>query len=100
MNYKLIAIRRLRKERQSSFASQLGVSLSSYIGYETGKTVMPTDVLKRFCVMCDVSSDWMLGFTDKTTWQIKGDLAKQIDQSRNAAVEAIKVLKELEGETP
>lgn len=100
MKNKLVAIRKLHKERQAIVASKLGVSKSAYIGYETGKTVMPTDVLRRFCILYDVSSDWMFGFTEISTWQTKGDLASQIDQSRNAAVEAIKILKELEGETP
>jgi DNA-binding XRE family transcriptional regulator len=99
MKNKLVVIRKLHKERQGVVASKLGVSQSAYIGYETGRNVMPTDVLRRFCVLYDVSSDWMFGFTEKSTWQTKGDLASQIDLSRNAAVEAIKILKELEGKT-
>lgn len=95
MKNKLIAIRRLHNERQKDVATKIGVSLGSYIKYERGEINMPVPAMKKFCVAYDVSADWLLGFTDKTTWQANEEISGPIDRARIEATCALEILDNL-----
>lgn len=97
MKNKLIAIRRLHNERQKDVAAKIGTSIGDYSRYESGKMNMSVPTMKKFCVAYDVSADWLLGFTGKTTWQSNEEILGQIDHARNEAVHALEILDNLQG---
>lgn len=67
MNY-AERIRNLRQDNdlsQKKIADMLGIAQTTYSQYELEKRPMPIDYLIALCKFYNVSSDYMLGFTDK-----------------------------------
>lgn len=60
-------IRDLREDndlKQEAVAKTLGITRQQYQLYESGKRKLPIDKLKLLCEFYNVSSDYILGFTD------------------------------------
>lgn len=60
-------IRDLREDKdlkQEDVAKVLNITRQQYQLYESGKRKLPIDLLIELCKFYDVSSDYMLGFTD------------------------------------
>lgn len=73
-------LRDLRKEKgisQETLARDLGVSKSTIGLYETGDTLPDAKTLRDLAVYFDVSSDWLLGLSDKRSSDI--DIRKIAD---------------------
>ncbi len=49
---------------QKDVCEKLDVSLNCYASYEQGRTEPNLEMLKRLCVLFDVSADYLLGLTD------------------------------------
>lgn len=67
MIYYTDRIREIRNDRnltQREIAKLLEMRHPQYNRYETGKTAMPVEVFRKICVILDISSDYLLGFTD------------------------------------
>lgn len=66
----LIITKRLRDLRedndlkQEAIAKTLGITRQQYQLYESGKRKLPIDKLKTLCEFYNVSSDYILGFTN------------------------------------
>lgn len=61
-------MRGLREDRdltQKQIADMLGVAQTTYSQYELGKRPMPIDYLIALCKFYSVSSDYILGLSDK-----------------------------------
>ena len=60
-------IRDLREDndiKQSTIASELGISQPQYQRYESGTRQIPVDILIRLATIYDVSIDYLLGLTN------------------------------------
>ena len=60
-------IRDLREDndiKQSTIASDLGISQPQYQRYESGTRQIPVDILIRLAAIYDVSIDYLLGLTN------------------------------------
>ncbi len=60
-------IRDLREDKdlkQEDVAKVLNITRQQYQLYESGKRKLPIDLLIELCKFYDVSSDYILGFTD------------------------------------
>lgn len=60
-------IRDLREDndiKQSTIASELGISQPQYQRYESGTRQIPVDILIRLAAIYDVSIDYLLGLTN------------------------------------
>ncbi|MCI1986939.1 MAG: helix-turn-helix domain-containing protein [Lactobacillus sp.] len=74
-------LRKLRTEKhftQNQMADKLGITRPAYTAYESGKRQPDYDALKRLAAIFEVSTDYLLGNTDKpapTTKEKKPDLA-------------------------
>ena len=67
MNY-AERMRNLRQDHdlsQKQIADMLGIAQTIYSQYELEKRPMPIDYLIALCKFYQVSSDYMLGFSDK-----------------------------------
>lgn len=61
-------IRELREDhdlKQREIAKMLGVAQTTYSQYEVGTNPMPIDYLIALCKFYNVSSDYILGLSDK-----------------------------------
>lgn len=58
-------LRRKKKLTQQQVADQLGISQSTYAGYEIGRLQPTLDMLKKLSQFYDVTTDYLLGETDK-----------------------------------
>jgi transcriptional regulator with XRE-family HTH domain len=61
-------IRDLREDAdltQTKIAQYLGMSQTGYSKYETGENDIPTQVLIKLAAFYHVSTDYLLGLTDK-----------------------------------
>ena len=62
-------IRDLREDRdltQKELAKILNCSQQVYSNYELGQRDIPTDILIKLALFYDVSTDYILGISDKT----------------------------------
>ena len=60
-------IRDLREDndiKQSTIASELGISQPQYQRYESGTRQIPVDILIHLAAIYDVSIDYLLGLTN------------------------------------
>lgn len=65
LNVFAMRLRELRGvESQSSFAAQIEVHPIQYSKYERGINSPSVDVLRRICLTCGCSSDWLLGLRE------------------------------------
>jgi len=51
--------------KQKEVAAVLGIDQRVYSNYETGKREIPTHLLIKLAKLYDVSTDYLLGLTDK-----------------------------------
>ena len=61
-------VRELREDQgltQTQIAKMLGMSQTGYSKYETGENDIPTAILIKLAQFYGVSTDYMLGVTDK-----------------------------------
>lgn len=78
----MIYIKRLKDLRedndkyQEDIAKILGITRQQYQLYESGKRKLPIDKLVELCKFYNVSSDYILGFTDspKPHWNVKNQI--------------------------
>ncbi|MBQ7935217.1 MAG: helix-turn-helix transcriptional regulator [Clostridia bacterium] len=69
MVYYTDRLQKARKDRnltQRELARLLEMRHQQYNRYETGKTAMTVEVFRKICVILNVSSDYLLGFTDES----------------------------------
>lgn len=62
-------LRELRKDKaitQKEIAKILGVSTTCYAGYEQGYREPDFKILKKLCVIFDVTADFLIGLEDET----------------------------------
>lgn len=59
------ALRQDHDLSQKQVAEILGVAQTTYSQYELGKRQIPIDTLIKLCKFYNVSSDYVLGLTDK-----------------------------------
>ena len=62
-------LKELRKEKsltQKELAKVLGISATCYAGYEQGYREPDFKILKKICIIFDISSDYLLGLEDET----------------------------------
>lgn len=64
MGEKLKALRLERQLSQAKVAEAIGCSTRAYCHYEAGERILPYDLLKKLCVLFDVSADYLLGLSD------------------------------------
>lgn len=72
-------LRELREDhdqKQESIALELHITRQQYQLYESGKRKLPIDLLIKLCKYYNVSSDYILGFTNEqqTKWNIKNNI--------------------------
>ena len=73
MNIFAEKIKELRKEKkltQKDIAKVLGVSPTCYAGYEQGYREPDFKILKKICIIFEISSDYLLGLEDETGGKI------------------------------
>lgn len=61
-------IKALREDKdlnQSTVAEYLSIAQNTYSQYENGKREIPINILIKICRYFDVSSDYILGLSDK-----------------------------------
>lgn len=46
-------------------AEELGIKQQQYARYEKGINIMPVTYLPKICMVLNVSTDYILGFTDE-----------------------------------
>lgn len=61
---RIAALRKARGLSQEALAELLGISRKQITDYETGRTRMNDEMLARFALVLDVSSDQLLGLKD------------------------------------
>lgn len=55
------------KKSQDVFASELGISRGALSFYENGERTPDAEIIYKICELCNVSADYLLGFTDNST---------------------------------
>lgn len=55
------------KKSQDVFASELGISRGALSFYENGERTPDAEIIYKICDLCNVSADYLLGFTDNST---------------------------------
>ena len=63
-------IRQFRQENnitQAQIADSLGITQQQYFKYEKGVNELPLRYLYAICKTYNISSDWLLGLSDKQT---------------------------------
>lgn len=71
MNNYYKRLRELREDRdmsQRDVATILDMPQTQYIRYEQGKRDLPTDILKRLCILYSVSADYILELPKGLKW--------------------------------
>lgn len=61
-------VRDLREDKdwtQEQVAKMLGKQTTTYRRWETGEREIPTHIVKQLCKIYNISSDYILGFTDE-----------------------------------
>lgn len=73
---RLKELREDHDQKQESIAIELHITRQQYQLYESGKRKLPIDLLIKLCKYYNVSSDYILGFTNeqKTRWNIKNQI--------------------------
>ena len=73
---RLKELREDHDQKQESIAIELHITRQQYQLYESGKRKLPIDLLIKLCKYYNVSSDYILEFTNeqKTSWNIKNQI--------------------------
>ncbi len=64
MNERLRELRNERGFSQKQIAELIGVSTRAYSHYEQGDREPPIDILKKLCILLEVTSDYLIGLTE------------------------------------
>ena len=64
-NERIEYIRESKNITQKEIAEYLGIKQQQYARYEKGVNLMPVTYLPKICEYLEVSSDYILGLTDK-----------------------------------
>ena len=72
MGKKLKALRIERKLTQKQIADQIGLAVSAISSYESGSRYPSYDVLVKLAHIFQVSTDYLLGMTDKRNIDVTG----------------------------
>jgi len=64
-NEKIQWIRDCKNITQKEIADYLGIKQQQYARYEKGVNIMPVTYLPKICTYLNVSSDYILGLSDK-----------------------------------
>lgn len=74
-------------ESTASFARRIGVSQQTTHNYLSGGRKISLEFINSICCNCQVSADWLLGFTDERT----GTAAPVADTALQKQVEELKL---------
>lgn len=72
MGDKLKSLRTEKKLTQKQVADQIGLAISAVSSYESGSRYPSYDVLVRLAHIFHVSTDYLLGMTDKRNIDVTG----------------------------
>lgn len=72
MGNKLKSLRIEKKLTQKQIADQIGLAISAVSSYESGSRYPSYDVLVRLAHIFHVSTDYLLGMTDKRNIDVTG----------------------------
>ena len=72
MGNKLKSLRIEKKLTQKQLADRVGVAISAVSSYESGSRYPSYDVLVRFAHIFHVSTDYLLGITDRRNIDVTG----------------------------
>lgn len=72
MGEKLKSLRTEKKLTQKQIADQIGLAISAVSSYESGTRYPSYDVLVRLAHIFHVSTDYLLGMTDKRNIDVTG----------------------------
>lgn len=72
MGEKLKSLRLEKKLTQKQIADQIGLAISAVSSYESGSRYPSYDVLVRLAHIFHVSTDYLLGMTDKRNIDVTG----------------------------
>ena len=72
MGDKLKSLRTEKKLTQKQIADQIGLAISTVSSYESGSRYPSYDVLVRLAHIFHVSTDYLLGMTDKRNIDVTG----------------------------
>lgn len=72
MGDKLKSLRTEKKLTQKQIADQIGLAISAVSSYESGSRYPSYDVLVRLARIFHVSTDYLLGMTDKRNIDVTG----------------------------
>ena len=64
MGEKLKELRKAKGVSQKQVADAIGVTLSAYSNYEQGIREPSYDILKKICILFDISADFLIGLKD------------------------------------
>ncbi|MCI1777706.1 MULTISPECIES: helix-turn-helix transcriptional regulator [Paenibacillus] len=84
-NERLRELRSRKKISQQELSDRLGFNRATYARYETGNTQPDFDTLKKLADFFEVSTDYLLGRTDKPRSSIQSD---GFDEKEQAEFEA------------
>lgn len=79
-------LRNARKMTQAEFAARLGVTKSAISSYENGSRLPSYDVLIKIARIFKVSTDNLLGYSDKSVIDVTGLTRKQINTIQDVVV--------------
>lgn len=83
---RLKQIRKQHKLTQKELCDKIGVLITTYSGYETGKQTIPLDTIVRICELLDISADYVLGITDNPKGRF-ADEAEQAEDKKEPTIE-------------
>ena len=72
-------LRKARRMTQNEFAERINVTKSTVSAYENGSRLPSYDVLIRIARLFKVSTDHLLGYSEKTEIDVTGLTRKQIN---------------------
>lgn len=72
MGKKLKSLRREKKLTQKQIADRIGLAISAVSSYESGTRYPSYDVLIKLAQIFHVSTDYLLGMTDKRNIDVSG----------------------------
>lgn len=79
-------LRVAKKMSQADFAERIGITGSAVSSYENGMRLPSYDVLIKMARLFKVSTDFLLGYTDKTVLDVTGLTRKQINEIQNIVI--------------
>lgn len=98
LNVRLKKLRKSKKMTQEQLSNKLGIKRSTYAKYETGENEPDYEMLQKLANFFDVSTDYLLGFTDnisssKTDGSIT-DIMKILKEEKEPHIDGVPLTKE------